>query len=907
MNAREPTYRSDGTGISPPAQWPLTGRQREVDKFAAICEADRFRGVVIHGAAGVGKTRLAREFMCALSTLEFTTICFSATAANSEFPLGIFLPLLTESSLRLTAAPGSLEQLHQCLAALTALCSEGRLGILIDNAELLDQASAFVLQNLIESSRSVLVATVRDTSLPKVTTPLTELWKDEDVEFIDLPRLTNNNISELLLQVLAHPVHPHTIAKLSHLCDGNLFYLRELVNESIRDGKIRLDLDTWHLIDTPRLSTRLKGLIERQLAPLTQQERTALEYVSAGEPVSLAALESVCLSQDIKSLESRGLIASTIEHGHLEYRVHQPVYAEFVRQTAPITRLREISKELTSALSSDDRGLPFKAPVKSDGWLTSGDDPELLFIAAKTARAHRDFDRAQKLACAAANAGRTFELNCFLAIIASLRRDRTTAAVELTNSLNAAENDDQLFELANAILDNCLYQSHDLRQTISFCSTVKETISDPELRGSLSDRLSFAQAASEGVASLVQQAANLLATASDAILAWAAIPAAYAFAHCGQFGHAYGAVRKGELARRSARVGLDQPDALSEYALGEISAASGRVEQAYATGAARYDKSVADESPEEQAWFLLQMCKRVGERGYPRTTVANARTGLILCDTLGPQYLKIYTVGYLSLALALSGRLDEAKQTLSSLDTSTLPRWDSELIHVEAWIVALAGNTSAALELLSEGARRCVESGDVVNEAAIIHSIARLGDPRSQCQRMSDLAVEGGDLIGARAEHVQALVAMDPEALDRSATTFERCGAWLLATEALANSVDAYKQQGRTSRALAAAHRALTLKHRCESPDTPTLRLLDGMPQLTKSESQVARLASQANTNKQIATHLNLSIRTVENHLRSVYRKLAVNGREQLPAILGEGNPRADPRGSVFTSYFDVK
>ncbi|MCA1697568.1 MAG: helix-turn-helix transcriptional regulator, partial [Actinobacteria bacterium] len=68
----------------------------------------------------------------------------------------------------------------------------------------------------------------------------------------------------------------------------------------------------------------------------------------------------------------------------------------------------------------------------------------------------------------------------------------------------------------------------------------------------------------------------------------------------------------------------------------------------------------------------------------------------------------------------------------------------------------------------------------------------------------------------------------------------------------------------------------------------PRRRELSGVDSLTPSERRVAELAAAGMTNREIAQRLFVTVKAVQWHLRHVYGKLEVQGREELARALGQ-------------------
>lgn len=69
-------------------------------------------------------------------------------------------------------------------------------------------------------------------------------------------------------------------------------------------------------------------------------------------------------------------------------------------------------------------------------------------------------------------------------------------------------------------------------------------------------------------------------------------------------------------------------------------------------------------------------------------------------------------------------------------------------------------------------------------------------------------------------------------------------------------------------------------------------RMVDSEGRLTPRELEVALAVADGQTNQQVAVSLFLSLKTVEFHLRSIYRKLDIRSRSELARLVGEQDER---------------
>jgi len=175
-------------------------------------------------------------------------------------------------------------------------------------------------------------------------------------------------------------------------------------------------------------------------------------------------------------------------------------------------------------------------------------------------------------------------------------------------------------------------------------------------------------------------------------------------------------------------------------------------------------------------------------------------------------------------------------------------------------------------------------------EAPLLNDLVRLGSANEAVDRLQDLASQlDGPLAQAHARHALAVSKRDTGLLSDVVDRYEAMDALGLGAEAAAELSELFRADGEPRRATAMQQRSAELATRAGGVRTPVLARGTGVEPLTAREREVALLAGSGVRSREISERLHLSTRTVDTHLARVYRKLGVNGREELGPALGLG------------------
>jgi DNA-binding CsgD family transcriptional regulator len=220
-------------------------------------------------------------------------------------------------------------------------------------------------------------------------------------------------------------------------------------------------------------------------------------------------------------------------------------------------------------------------------------------------------------------------------------------------------------------------------------------------------------------------------------------------------------------------------------------------------------------------------------------------------------------------------------------------RCQGVVIHGPAGI----GKSRLAEECLPRAVRAGFEAGRATASARaagnlsmavwLLTDLVRLGGAAAALVRLTEMAETAqGHLVPMVADLARALGDDDPERLLALSQGFAGMGADLFAAEAASAAAAAFRRVGRPRRAPIAARLAEQLATPCEGARTPLLAAEAAAP-LTARQRDIAVLAATGVSSKDIAARLQLSVRTVENHLQNAYARLGVTTRAELANALG--------------------
>jgi DNA-binding CsgD family transcriptional regulator/tetratricopeptide (TPR) repeat protein len=851
--------------------WPLIGRAEELEVIAgAIGKSSASAGVVIFGNLGVGKSRLAHD---AASRCDGAVVRWAAgSSAARAIPLGAFVNWLPADNCEPVQAVGRVvNELMSGVGSRPCL-------VAVDDAHLLDDTSAFVLQQLVDRRLARLVLTV--CSDADVSDAVSALWRDRPVQRLDLQPLGPTDCSTLLEAVLGGSGDPVSERRLWDLTRGNVSFLRRIVEQEVCAGRLRLTERTWTWLPGAVVPSSVCELIEHKMGDLTEAIAETIDLLSVAEPLALRMLEDIVGCRPVEQAEDRGLI---VVDGRDDptVRLAHPLYGEVRRLRAGHIRLRRLRGTVASrlepagdarhmlrrgtlALESDIAATADDMLRAGEAALWSGDTGLALRFAQAAAAARGGWRATLARADAHTMAGQLDEAETVLAVDDPPRDARPHVALGLArNRYLQGRTED-----ARAVLERA---TDDRTETTAGAFAAMHAFLNA-CRGD------FAAATTDADAALrctqMDDFSTMLAAIVKTIVA-------------GELGRADDLASTVAFART---LGAASPSTgLLRFVLAEAHCAAAQL--LGSPDAADAVKSVDDQLPDVHRWAAMMAGSVNLSRGRVDLAVRQLRDAL---SAHSPGFLGGWLYRYyveLAIALAVRGEADAAVECLRKLESVSRPEmaWFEPMeMLATAWVSAATGAVTRAIGEARSAAVTAASRNQPAREVLCLQTATRFGDTTTVARLDELVQVVGGDRAPVAARHAAALAAGDGEALLAVSAAYEEIGDLLASVDAAAQASVALRNANRRGSAMGATNRARELAGRCGSVHTPALSDAAAPAVFTGRMREVVMLAGSGLTNREIAERLQLSVRTVEGHIYRAAGRVGARDRSELARAIGQ-------------------
>lgn len=331
----------------------LIGREEErsfIGRLLADVCLGRSRSLVLRGGPGVGKTALLRDAVH--EAMGMTVLAVTGTEAESRVPYAALHALLRplfgdfdsippaqaralRGALALEEAdPDRLAAYAGTLNALAVAADRQPLLVAVDDAQLVDRAS---LGALVFAARRVAGEAIGFVFTCRTEEPM---LADAGLETRDVASLSVEAGVELLRHRSAADLRPAVARKLVEATGGNALALVEvaaMLTDAQRDGTQPLD-------DPLPVTEVVAGSVRGRLRGLPGVTRDALLLTAAGAPATLIDTDA------LEPAEAAGLVVLTGESAAFAH----PLIGAAIYRMAPPARRRDVHRRLAEALDAPE-------------------------------------------------------------------------------------------------------------------------------------------------------------------------------------------------------------------------------------------------------------------------------------------------------------------------------------------------------------------------------------------------------------------------------------------------------------------------------------------------------------------------------------------------------------------------
>ena len=838
--------------------------------------------MVVVGAAGVGKTTLARTVTASPRSRVRWVAC---TESSRGIPLGAFAPWVSPSASR--------DPVALIASARKSILADEDTVVGIDDAHLLDQLSATLLHQIAVDRAGHILATVR--SGEPVPDAITSLWKDAYLQRLELQPFTKQQTIALVEKVLGGTLEGLSADVMWESSGGNPLFLRHMVEGGLDAGTLTEVDGVWQLRGPTVVPSGLAALLEDRLDHAGDDVVNTLKLLALCEPLDIDTLCELAGEDAVDAAEMHGLIR-IVEHGPqiTDVRFSHPLYGDVLRRRIGTASARKLRGRLVKVLrnheldSAASRIRLGQLCVDSDQTV----DPDLLVTAAKDAMFLSNIPLGEQLARAAFEHGGGLRAAELLSR-ALLWQGNAMQAYEILGRFDPQDLDElQLLQWGTTRM-SILFWTGDAARASEIFALLRERVTHPTLKLMVEAFGSVMAFHENKIAEAIAAAERVLSDphVPRQAIDFAAFVAGFAMPVTGRGADFEPIAARCRTESKSTdgmiRAMVRYGDVFALIYIGELDLADRRAaEYAEFSSAGQF-----------MGWAIAKMTAGLVAiyRGKFPDAVSSLEQALAALndEALLPWRLP----GRLLLARAYAA-LGSPQQAERVLDDATehvgqfTAAFEPQRVIAKSWLAAAKGGERPAAELACAAAHLAQQSGQYAVEAEALHHAARFGD-RSGASRLAVLAEHvDGPIVALYARHAAAVAASDGSALDAVSAEFESAGLILSAADSAAQAAPLHDRAGQRSKAAESAARALRLAAQCGGAVTPAITAAGQPLPVTSREREIAAMVAEGLSNREIAEQLTVSIRTVEGHIYRACIKLDVSDRDELAKIVWQDSQR---------------
>ncbi|MFJ4428974.1 LuxR C-terminal-related transcriptional regulator [Streptomyces bobili] len=761
------------------------------------------------------------------------------------------------------------------------------IALFIEEYQALDTESRLLIQQLVNRREIRLIALSRqDAELAS------ELYKPGFLR-IYLAPLTPSTVGQVLRAFLGGPLESQTLTYLSAISAGNLTYLAKIIDGALESGQLLFDGYVWNLKDQPlEISAYLLGKIRQQLVDLNTGGQQLLELLAICENVGIDEARSITSPAELLKLESTGIVQVRRSGRRIQITLTHPLYAnalaDRIEEGASINLLLEHAERLsrTGMRRAADIAQHTRLILKATGTA----DRDRLMQSALYARRESDHKLALLFLQSLPDSDMTGETLLMLGEASHQLGLWREADKYFCRSQDVAASADEFIEALMERSQNALFGIGSFEQAMN----VNRQASPAHIN--LSDRIEIDinRAGLETMTGGAQRTLPVLEYSGRAsvprVRLWGYAARVLALAVTGQTADA---IHLGQLAKKEHEAyelnkgsGPSMPATAQAAHLILAHTERGEFTQARSLGR----NAIARATDREELQPRMLACFHLGRSELIAGRLQAARDLLLEARSLTRHHhypvLASLAGSYL---LAVEGQLGSrpsAKEPDKNV-SGTADYLVGENAIGTAWFHHLRDDTPTARSVLSEAADLAHEAGYVACESWLLAELVRMGGNSSAVrERLGELADRScSPLYHLRSLLADALASRQADELMKVSELLHAAGLDASAAEASMEGARLWNDAGQPRQSAAATRQATEYARRCGLRCSPLISGFNVTPSLTAREKQIARLAADGLSSNSIANHLVISVRTVNNHLQSVYAKLGITTRDELRAI----------------------